>query len=71
MSPATSKLNTRTARSPKISCNKAGSPTTGIASFFGERGILLGAVHGIAESLYARYVGNGMGKDEPAAAAED
>ena len=34
------------------------------SDIFGERGILLGAVHGIAESLYARYVGNGMGKDD-------
>jgi ketol-acid reductoisomerase len=34
------------------------------SDIFGERGILLGAVHGIAESLYARYVGQGMAKDE-------
>src|SRR5215475_12097463 len=34
------------------------------SDIFGERGILLGAVHGIAESLYARYVGNGMAKDD-------
>ena len=34
------------------------------SDIFGERGILLGAVHGIAESLYARYVGQGMPKDE-------
>ena len=32
------------------------------SDIFGERGILLGAVHGIAESLYARYVGHGMAK---------
>ena len=31
---------------------------------FGERGILLGAVHGLAESLYARYTGQGMAKDD-------
>src|SRR6185503_10164658 len=36
-----------------------GSPYT-----FGERGILLVAVHGIAEILYARFVGNGMGKED-------
>src|SRR5438309_3492768 len=34
------------------------------SDIFGERGILLGAVHGIAESLYARYVGKGMAKDD-------
>ena len=34
------------------------------SDIFGERGILLGAVHGIAESLYARYVGQGMSKDD-------
>src|SRR5207237_7812031 len=34
------------------------------SDIFGERGILLGAVHGIAESLYARYVGQGMAKDD-------
>jgi ketol-acid reductoisomerase len=34
------------------------------SDIFGERGILLGAVHGIAESLYGRFVGQGMAKDE-------
>ena len=34
------------------------------SDIFGERGILLGAVHGIAESLYARFTGKGMPKDE-------
>jgi ketol-acid reductoisomerase len=34
------------------------------SDIFGERGILLGAVHGIAESLYARYVGQGTAKDD-------
>ncbi len=34
------------------------------SDIFGERGILLGAVHGIAESLYARYLGQGMTKDD-------
>ena len=34
------------------------------SDIFGERGILLGAVHGIAESLYARFVGKGTPKDE-------
>ena len=34
------------------------------SDIFGERGILLGAVHGIAESLYARYVDRGMAKDD-------
>ena len=34
------------------------------SDIFGERGILLGAVHGIAESLYARFTGQGMEKDE-------
>jgi ketol-acid reductoisomerase len=33
------------------------------SDIFGERGILLGAVHGIAESLYGRCVGQGMAKD--------
>ena len=32
------------------------------SDIFGERGILLGAVHGIAESLYARFTGQGMQK---------
>ena len=34
------------------------------SDIFGERGILLGAVHGIAESLYARFTGQGMAKDD-------
>jgi ketol-acid reductoisomerase len=34
------------------------------SDIFGERGILLGAVHGIAESLYARFTGQGMTKEE-------
>jgi ketol-acid reductoisomerase len=34
------------------------------SDIFGERGVLLGAVHGIAESLFGRYVGRGMEKDE-------
>jgi ketol-acid reductoisomerase len=34
------------------------------SDIFGERGILLGAVHGIAEAMYARMVGNGTAKDE-------
>ena len=34
------------------------------SDIFGERGILLGAVHGIVESLYRRYVGQGMAKDD-------
>ena len=34
------------------------------SDIFGERGILLGAVHGIAESLYTRFVGQGEAKDE-------
>ncbi len=34
------------------------------SDIFGERGILLGAVHGIAESLYARQVGQGVAKDD-------
>src|SRR5205807_4347722 len=33
------------------------------SDIFGERGILLGAVHGIAESLYGRFIGQGMPKD--------
>ncbi len=33
------------------------------SDIFGERGILLGAVHGIVESLYRRYVDAGMSKD--------
>ncbi|MEN8142184.1 MAG: ketol-acid reductoisomerase [Thermodesulfobacteriota bacterium] len=35
------------------------------SDIFGERGILLGAVHGIVEALYRRYVTeNGMGEEE-------
>ena len=34
------------------------------SDIFGERGILLGAVHGIAESLYSRFVDKGEAKDE-------
>ena len=34
------------------------------SDIFGERGILLGAVHGIAESLYTRFVDKGEAKDE-------
>jgi ketol-acid reductoisomerase len=34
------------------------------SDIFGERGILLGAVHGIAEALYARYVSQGSPPDE-------
>ena len=34
------------------------------SDIFGERGILLGAVHGIAESLYSRFTGKGMPSDE-------
>ncbi|MHB8577354.1 MAG: ketol-acid reductoisomerase [Dehalococcoidia bacterium] len=34
------------------------------SDIFGERGILLGAVHGIVESLYRWFVEHGVGKDE-------
>ena len=34
------------------------------SDIFGERGILLGAVHGIIESLYRRFVGQGMAKED-------
>ncbi len=34
------------------------------SDIFGERGILLGAVHGIVESLYRRYVEQGMSEQE-------
>lgn len=34
------------------------------SDIYGERGILLGAVHGIVESLYRRYVGQGMSKED-------
>lgn len=34
------------------------------SDIFGERGILLGAVHGIVESLYRRYVDAGMSKED-------
>ncbi len=34
------------------------------SDIFGERGILLGAVHGIIESLYQRYVSQGMSREE-------
>ncbi len=33
------------------------------SDIYGERGILLGAVHGIIESLYRRYVAQGMTKE--------
>src|SRR3954466_15813852 len=33
------------------------------SDIYGERGILLGAVHGIIETLYRRYVGQGMSKE--------
>ncbi|KAL0002092.1 hypothetical protein SO802_015873 [Lithocarpus litseifolius] len=33
------------------------------SDIFGERGILLGAVHGIVESLFRRYTENGMNED--------
>ncbi|HXH20846.1 MAG TPA: ketol-acid reductoisomerase [Dehalococcoidia bacterium] len=34
------------------------------SDIFGERGILLGAVHGIIESLYQRYTSQGMSKED-------
>nr|GMC49279.1 ketol-acid reductoisomerase, chloroplastic [Ipomoea batatas]GME13362.1 ketol-acid reductoisomerase, chloroplastic [Ipomoea batatas] len=34
------------------------------SDIFGERGILLGAVHGIVESLFRRYTENGMAEDD-------
>src|SRR5688572_3872271 len=34
------------------------------SDIFGERGILLGAVHGVVEGLYRRYVREGLSKDE-------
>ncbi|MFP4427519.1 MAG: ketol-acid reductoisomerase [Spirochaetaceae bacterium] len=34
------------------------------SDIFGERGILLGAVHGIVESLYRRYVWQGVSEEE-------
>ena len=34
------------------------------SDIYGERGILLGAVHGIVESLFRRYVRQGMGEEE-------
>jgi len=34
------------------------------SDIFGERGILLGAVHGIIESLYQRFVSQGMSKED-------
>ncbi|KAJ9170845.1 hypothetical protein P3X46_018912 [Hevea brasiliensis] len=34
------------------------------SDIFGERGILLGAVHGIVESLFRRYTENGMSEEE-------
>ncbi|KAL6536067.1 hypothetical protein OROHE_012911 [Orobanche hederae] len=33
------------------------------SDIFGERGILLGAVHGVVESLFRRYTENGMSED--------
>ncbi|MFM9481292.1 ketol-acid reductoisomerase, partial [Streptomyces scabiei] len=34
------------------------------SDIYGERGILLGAVHGIIESLYRRYVAAGQSREE-------
>lgn len=34
------------------------------SDIFGERGILLGAIHGIVESLWRRYVAQGMSEEE-------
>src|SRR5207248_4671714 len=34
------------------------------SDIFGERGVLLGAVHGIIESLYSRYASQGMSKED-------
>ncbi len=34
------------------------------SDIFGERGILLGAVHGLVEGLYRRFVSQGMSKEE-------
>src|SRR5207248_5584276 len=34
------------------------------SDIFGERGILLGAVHGIAESLYRHFRAQGRGQDD-------
>ena len=34
------------------------------SDIFGERGILLGGVHGIVESLYRRYVKDGMSEED-------
>ncbi len=34
------------------------------SDIFGERGILLGAVHGLIESLYDRYVSGGMSRED-------
>ena len=34
------------------------------SDIYGERGILLGAVHGIIESLYSRYVSQGMSRED-------
>ncbi|HXI58210.1 MAG TPA: ketol-acid reductoisomerase, partial [Polyangia bacterium] len=34
------------------------------SDIYGERGILLGAVHGLIESLYRRYVAQGMSKED-------
>jgi len=34
------------------------------SDIFGERGILLGGVHGIVESLYNRYTGQGMSQED-------
>src|SRR5204862_4683300 len=33
------------------------------SDIYGERGILLGAVHGVIEALYGRFVAQGMSKD--------
>jgi len=35
-----------------------------LSDIFGERAILLGAVHGIVESLYRRYIGDGFSEEE-------
>src|SRR5690606_26152043 len=34
------------------------------SDIYGERGILLGAVHGVIESLYRRYIDQGMTRED-------
>ncbi len=48
--------------SPFTFCTTLTSEYT--SDIFGERGILLGGVHGLVECLYRRYTANGMSEED-------